>query len=74
MQNNMRLKPSNDFIEMTEIKFLGHIFDVSGVRLSDESVQGIKESSEQTSVKWVRSFIGPTLPISGTLFKAYPII
>ena len=42
---------------MTEIDFLGHIFDVSGFRLSHARVQGIKELTEPTSVKGVRSFI-----------------
>jgi len=46
------------FFGMTEIEFLGHIFDVSGVRLSDARAQGIKELPESTSVKRVRSFIG----------------
>jgi len=43
---------------MTSIEFLGHIFDVSGVRLSDARVKGIQELPEPTSVKGVRSFIG----------------
>ena len=43
---------------MTSIEFLGHIFDVSGVRLSDARVKEIQELPEPTSVKGVRSFIG----------------
>ena len=43
---------------MTSIEFLGHIFDVSGVRLSDARVKGIQEVPEPTYVKGVRSFIG----------------
>ena len=43
---------------MTSIESLGHIFDVSGVRLSDARVKGIQELPEPTSVKGVRSFIG----------------
>ena len=42
---------------MTSIEFLRHVFDVSGVRLSDARVKGIQELPEQTSVKGVRSFI-----------------
>jgi len=56
---NVRLKSSRRFFGMTEIEFLGHIFDVSGVQLSDERVQGIRESPEPTFAKEkVRSFIG----------------
>ena len=43
---------------MTSIEFLGHIFGVSGVRLSGARVKGIQELPEPTSVKGVRSFIG----------------
>ena len=43
---------------MTSIEFLGHVFDVSGVRLSDARVKGIQEFPKKSSVKGVRSFIG----------------
>jgi len=46
------------FFRVTEIEFLGHIFDVGGVLLSGARVQGIKELPEPTFVKGVRSFIG----------------
>ena len=44
---------------MTSTQFLSHIFDVSGVRLSDVVSEGIQElPNELTYVKRVRSFIG----------------
>ena len=43
---------------MTSIEFLGHVFDINGVKMSDSRVQRINDFSEPTSVKGVRSFIG----------------
>ena len=40
---NVRLNSSKCFFGMTEIEFLGHIIDVSGVRSSDVRVRGIKD-------------------------------
>ena len=55
---NVRLKPSKCSFGMQSIEFLGHIFDENGVKLSDFSVQVIRDVPEPTSVKGVRSFIG----------------
>ena len=61
------------FFGMTEIEFLGHIFDVSGVRLFDaRRVQGIKEFPKPTSVKGNCSFIEMVNYFRD--FKDYPII
>jgi hypothetical protein len=55
---NVRLKPSKCYFGYEEIEFLGHVFNLSGMRLSDSRVQGIRDVPEPTSVKSVRSFIG----------------
>ena len=54
---NVRLKPGNFYV-MTSIEFLGHVFDINGVKLLHSRVQGINHLPEPKSVKGVRSFIG----------------
>ena len=66
---NVRLKPSKCFFGITSIEFLGHIFDISGVKLSELRVKGIQESPEPKSVKGVRIII-----IFGTILRGYQAI
>ena len=53
----VRLKPCKCFFGMTDIDFLGHIFDVSRLQLSRTRVQGIKELPEPICIG-VPCFIG----------------
>ena len=43
---------------MTSIEFLGDVFDINGVKMSDSRVQVINDSPESTSINGVRIFIG----------------
>ena len=43
---------------MTSIEFLGQVFDINGVKMSDSRVQVINELTERMSIKGVRSLIG----------------
>ena len=46
------------YLGTISIEFLGHVFDINGVKLFDSRVQGINDFSKPATVKRVRSFIG----------------
>ena len=43
---------------MNHVEFLGHVFNESGMQLSEERVQGIRQIPEPTTLNAVRSFVG----------------
>ena len=59
---NVRLKSSKCYFDMEHIEFLGHIFSESGMQLSDERVQEIRQNSEATSLKTRLCRDGQLLP------------
>jgi hypothetical protein len=55
---NIRLKPSKCEFGVSEVTFLGHVFNAEGFRLSEARKAGIVNVPTPRSVSHVRSFVG----------------
>ena len=55
---NLRVKLEKCSIGYGSVKFLGHVFDESGYRLTDERKQGINNVARPNSLSQLRSFLG----------------